>query len=107
MLFENSVFANIGTQDSVVFNCTRGVLNCAGVAIENFNDCKQDSIAQCHFVLLAEESHCDVHRGVVDDNTFDGCHFFNNSWGIANGGMANVCESHSQRSQPVTIAPTI
>ena len=69
VLFENSVFANIGTQDSVVFNCTRGVLNCAGVAIENFNDY---------------------------DNTFDGCHFFNNSWGIANGGMANVYVRNSR-----------
>jgi hypothetical protein len=28
----------------------------------------------------------------ADDNTFDGCHFFNNSFGIICGEMANVCE---------------
>eukprot|EP01051_Picozoa_sp_SAG22_P003461 SAG22_NODE_169_length_16721_cov_6.494104_3_plen_82_part_00 len=37
VLFENSIFANIGSQDSVAFNCTRNG-GCAGVAIENFND---------------------------------------------------------------------
>ena len=39
VLFENSIFANIGSQDSVAFNCTKDG-GCAGVQILNFNDCE-------------------------------------------------------------------
>ena len=31
-----------------------------------------------------------------DDNTFDGCHFFNNSWGIVSNAMANMYVRNSR-----------
>lgn len=54
VLYENSVFANIGNQDSVAFNCTRGVVACGGVAILNFNDCECAVPLSCElmYVLL-------------------------------------------------------
>jgi hypothetical protein len=68
VLYENSIFANIGSQDAVAFNCTKNG-NCGGVVITNFNDY---------------------------DNTFDGCSFFNNSWGIYTATMANVYVRNSR-----------
>ena len=32
----------------------------------------------------------------ADDNTFDGCHFFNNSWGIYSSAMANMYVRNSR-----------
>jgi hypothetical protein len=77
VLHENCVFANIGNQDdgewnnSVAFNCTKHG-GCGGVLIENFNDY---------------------------DIVFDGCHFFNNSWGIAMDRMANAYIRNSRFEQ--------
>lgn len=68
VLYENMIFANNGNQDSVAFNCTR-FGGCGGILILNFNDY---------------------------DNTFDGCHFFNNSWGIYTSAMANVYVRNSR-----------
>ncbi len=42
VLYENCVFANIGIQDSVAFNCTK-MGNCGGVLIQNFNDCESNT----------------------------------------------------------------
>ena len=39
VLYENSIFANIGNQPSVAFNCTK-YGGCGGAVILNFNDCE-------------------------------------------------------------------
>jgi hypothetical protein len=108
VLFENSIFANIGSQESVAFNCTRSG-GCGGVAIENFNDygeatapgfslhafpCVSLPFLAC--LCLSLRLHCPHSGPLPSDNTFDGCHFFNNSWGIINGGMANVYVRNSR-----------
>jgi hypothetical protein len=117
VLYENSIFANIGNQDSVAFNCTK-YGGCGAVAIENFNDCGSPTRthpASFRFFLAAPPFAAPSRLLVAtfersreirlltapsatpaDDNTFDGCHFFNNSWGIVNGGMANVYVRNSR-----------
>eukprot|EP00040_Diaphanoeca_grandis_P030531 m.180555 g.180555 ORF g.180555 m.180555 type:complete len:813 (+) comp32026_c0_seq1:65-2503(+) len=77
VLYENSVFANIGQSST----CASG--GCGGVVILNFNDY---------------------------DNTFDGCHFFNSSYGIYTSSMANVyvrnCRFEASSSADIFLAPS-
>eukprot|EP01052_Picozoa_sp_SAG31_P043097 SAG31_NODE_7073_length_1796_cov_1.256924_1_plen_478_part_00 len=73
VLYENSIFANNGVSVNCTANtedtATPWVGGCGGVVILNWNDY---------------------------DNTFDGCHFFNNSYGIYTERMVNVYVRNSR-----------
>ena len=77
VLYENLVFANNGHACGTTG--TEGFPGCGGIAILNFNDY---------------------------DNTFDGCHFSDNSYGITTDKMANVYVRNS-RFERSTVADIV